>query len=347
MPPNTACNYLKLALTSPVVVGACPLTLEPEAVRQMVTSGAGAIVLPSVFQEQLTEIQVAPTDPASAYLAECRRQQQTYNRGPDSYLTSIQTLKQLVSIPVIGSLNGYCDGDWLDFARRIQAAGADALELNVQPIVANVEQTSQEIEEKLLAIVRRVCASVSIPVGVKMTRHYTSVANMAQRFGSAGAAGIVMFAHETHWEVAINRLHWTPNWELTPVESLAATLGGIIQARVGGLELPIAASGGIRAAEDAIKVMIAGADVVMITSEIYRAGPSAIAKIVRGIERCLETGGFDSLASFQQTRPSPEIRPQCDIRHDYLDPLTRSTHYVDPTPVVEQKTGDRYGHRDV
>lgn len=346
MPPNIACNYLNHSLASPVVVGACPLTMEPEALRQMIAAGAGAVVLPSIFQEQLAPIQAPPTDPASAYLAECSRKQQVYNRGPESYLTSIQTIKQLVSVPVIASLNGYSEGEWLDFAQRIQEAGADSLELNVQPIVATVEQPGEEIEEKLVAMVRRVCASVSLPVAVKMTRHYTSVANMAQRFGAAGAAAIVMFAHETHWEVAIDRLHWTPNWELTPVESLSATLGGIIQARVGGLNLAIAASGGIRAAEDAIKVMIAGADVVMITSEIYRAGPGAITKIVRGIERYLETGGFPSLLQFQQTRPSPEFRPQSAIRHDYLDPLTRSTHYADPTPVVEQQTGDRYGHHD-
>lgn len=346
MAPNIVCNYLKLPLASPVVVGACPLTLEPESLRQMIASGAGAAVLPSIFQEQLTECSASPLDPASTYLTECRRRQQAYNYGPDSYLTSIQSIKQLVSVPVIASLNGYSDGAWLDFAKRMEAAGADAIELNVQPIAATVEQTAEQLEAALVAIVRRVCNSVAIPVAVKMTRHFTSVPNMAHRFGMAGAAGVVMFAHEAHWEVAIDRLHWTPNWELTPVESLSATLGGIIQAGVGGLNLDIAASGGIRAAEDAIKVMIAGADVVMITSEIYRSGPGAISKIVRGVERYLETSGFDSLARFQQTRPTPEVRPQSAIRHDYLDPLTRSTDYVDPTPVVEQQTGDRYGHHD-
>jgi dihydroorotate dehydrogenase (fumarate) len=131
---------------------------------------------------------------------------------------------------------------------------------------------------------------------------------------------------------------------LTPIDSLAPTLAGIIQARTGGLDLSVAASGGVRTAEDAIKAMIAGADVVMVTSEIYRSGAEAIRGIVQGIDRYLELGGYPTLAHFHKVRPVPESRTQQAARQDYLEPLTRSDTYTDPTPVARHQAGDRYGH---
>ena len=324
-------SYLKIPLKSPIVVGACPMTLEPESVRQMICCGAGAVVLPSIFQEQI------------AYRDES---QSRYNGGPDQYLTSIQEMKRLACIPVIASMNGYCDGAWLEYARRIEVNGADAIELNLQPTISNPAQRSEEIEEQLCEMVRKVCAKVSIPVAVKLSHRFTSIANLAYRLQLLGAAGVVLFAHEPKWEVAIDRLQWTSHWELTPVDSLGATVTGVIHARLGGLDLSIAASGGVRTAEDAIKAMIAGADVVMITSEIYRSGPEAISKMVHGIERLVETLGFHSLAQFQQARLMPETRSKQATRFDCIDPITRTTTYHDPTPVVERQSGDRYGHQD-
>ena len=324
-------SYLKLPLKSPIVVGACPMTLEPESVRQMIDCGAGAVVLPSIFQEQI------------AYRDES---QSKYNGGPDQYLTSIQEMKRLASIPVIASMNGFCDGTWLEYAKHIEVNGADAIELNLQPTVSNPAQRAEEIEEQLCEMVRKVCESVSIPVAVKLTHRFTSIANLAHRLQLLGAAGVVLFAHEPKWEVAIDRLQSTSHWELTPVDSLGATLTGIIQARLGGLDLSIAASGGVRTAEDAIKAMIAGADVVMITSEIYRSGPEAISKMVHGLERLIEIQGFHSLAQLQQARPAPETRSRQATRFDTIDPITRTTTYRDPTPVVERQSGDRYGHQD-
>ena len=346
MSSNITCEYLNIPLKSPVIVGACPLTLVPESLRQMVDCGAGAIVLPSIFQEQLDEQAENSKVPHSAKSVNENLQQDGYNGGPDKYLASIQEIKRLLSVPVIASMNGYDAGDWLNFAKRIEASGADALELNLQPLMASPEQAAEEIESKLCEIVHTVCESVSIPVAVKMTRHFTSVANVAHRVRLAGANGVVLFAHEPQWEVTIDRLAWTTHWELTPVDSVGPTIAGIVHAKAGGLDLSIAASGGIRTAEDAIKAMIAGADVVMITSEVYRVGPAAIRKMVHGIERYLEAGRIDSLAQFQQSRPVPELRTQRMMRFDYLDPLTRSAEYIDPTPVVERQTGDRYGHQD-
>lgn len=346
MADKTDCEYLTLPLHSPVVVGACPLTMGPESLRQMIACGAGAVVLPSIFQEQIAVTDQFSGDRPSPASSDLELDQQIYNAGPDKYLTVIQETKRLASVPVIASMNGYCDGAWLDFARRIEASGADALELNVQPVIADPRESAEEIETKLVELVRKVCASVAIPVAVKTTRNFTNLANLVLRIQSAGAAGVVLFAHEVRWDVAINKLQWTAQWELTPIDSLGATVSGLIQTRVVGLDLSIAASGGVRTAEDAIKVMIAGADVVMITSEIYRAGPDAISGIVNGIERYLEISGYPTFAHFREARPTPVLRSHGAVRGDYLAPLTRSADYRDPTPVVPMQTGDQYGHQD-
>lgn len=353
MASRMACEYLKLSLGTPVVVGACPLTLEPERLRQMIAAGAGAVVLPSIFQEQLTAQGELPIDPfAASELAGQDLRQQLYNGGPDQYLNSIQEIKRVSTVPVIGSLSGYAAGPWLDFARRIAASGADALELNLQPVITDPQQAAGEIEAQIANIIQQVCASVTIPISVKTTRHFTNIAHMVQRIGSAGAAGVVLFAHESHWDVALDHLQWTARWELTPVDSIGATIAGLVQARLGQAklgvgDLSIAASGGVRTSDDALKALIAGADVVMITSEIYRSGPTAISSIVQGVERYLDTHGFGSLAELRAARPIPQLRTQRLKRQTgYLDPLTASTNYHDPSPVKQQQSGDKYGHRD-
>src|SRR5688572_27426399 len=144
MASRTACEYLRLSLNSPVVVGACPLTMEPEKLRQMIACGAGAVVLPSIFQEQLSAQGQLPLDPlAASNLASQDFRQQIYNSGPDRYLSSIQEIKQFSTVPVIASLNGYSAGPWLDFAKQVAASGADALELNLQPVIADVGQAAE------------------------------------------------------------------------------------------------------------------------------------------------------------------------------------------------------------
>jgi dihydroorotate dehydrogenase (fumarate) len=348
MAARTACEYLKLSLCSPVIVGACPLTMEPEKLRQMIDCGAGAVVLPSLFQEQLTAQGELPLDAiAASDLAAQDFRQQIYNGGPDQYLTSIREIKRGSTIPVFASLSGYSDGPWLEFAKRLADSGADALELNLQPDITDPQRSAGEVEAEIANIIQRVCLMVSIPVAVKMTRHFTNVAHMVQRIHSAGAAGVVLFAHEAHWDAALDHLQWTARWELTPADSVGATIAGIVQAKQGAEGLSIAASGGIRTADDALKALIVGADAVMITSEIYRNGPSSISRIVQGLERYLDAHGFESLAAIRQARPIPQTRTQRQQRRAaYLDPLTSSKHYHDPSPVIEQQTGDRYGHRD-
>jgi dihydroorotate dehydrogenase (fumarate) len=338
-------NYLGLELSSPVIVGACPLSIEPETVRQLINAGAGAIVLPSVMQEQLIHRLMKPTDPLGAIeRSGYQPQQDKYNGGADNYLRSIELLKRSCTVPVIASLNGASLGDWLDYAKEIEAAGADALECNVQTVNFDPESTSNEIESGLCEIVASVVSRVSIPVAVKLSQRYTNLASMARQLKETGAKGLVLFTHQPHWDVCTDRKHWTICWELSPVDSLGGVLEGIVRIHGGKLGLSIAASGGVATSQDAIKAMIAGADVVMVTSAIYREGPGAIRNMVNGIQRYLGIHHHPTLQDFQASRPTADIDSERTMRLEYVDPLTRSKAYFDPAPTTSQTTGDAFGH---
>ena len=337
-------TYLGMELSSPVVVGACPLTIEPEHVRQMVAAGAGAIVLPSMLQEQITYGIMKAVDPVGA-ISESgyQPQQDRYNGGTANYLQTIRHLKTLCNVPIIGSLNGWSEGPWLDYADEIQAAGADALELNWQRGLSDPNESCEAVEARLIDLAGNLCNRLSIPVAVKLNQRFTNLASIAHKLQAVGVDGLVLFTHGPCWDVSIDRMHWTIRWELSPTESLGTILEGIVHVRTGGLDLSIAASGGVRTGEDAIKAMIAGADAVMVTSEIYRQGPDAIRKILQGVSQYLDISHHESLMAFQQARPNVELTSERLMRLEHIDPLTRSEHYDDPTP-ASTMTGDAYGH---
>ncbi|GAA4460458.1 dihydroorotate dehydrogenase-like protein [Novipirellula rosea] len=346
MASELTCCYLGMELNSPVIVGSCPLTMELETVRQLVDAGAGAIVLPSMLQEQIVHAQWMQTSPAHAIQRSgYQPQQDKYNGGTKRYLKTIEALRASESVPIIASMDGLADGDWIDYAKEIEASGASALEFNWHPTISSPNESAEEIEERVCVFVRRLCATVSIPVAVKLSQRYTNLASMAHKLQNAGADGVILFTHLPQWDVSVDRMHWTIRWELSPIHSLGVILEGIVRTRAGEIDLQIAASGGVRTAEDAIKTMIAGADVVMVTSEVYREGPDAIRNIVQGISKFLDTGPYESLADFLHSRPGVKLGPEHLMRLQFTDPLTRSEHYFDPTPVVASETGDVFGHK--
>ena len=339
-------NYLGMQLESPVVMGACPLTIQSEAVRQIVAAGAGAIVLPSILQEQVMHRLIKSTDPFGAIeRSGYQPQQDKYNGGTEAYLQTISRLKEMCSVPVIASLNGSSSGGWLQYAKEMESAGADALEFNLQQAVFNSVETSNDIEARLCDLIRQVRELVVIPVAAKISQRYTSLSSMAAQLRQVGAAGLVLFTHMPQWDVSTDRMHWTINWELSPTNSIGGILEGIVRARAGDQAISIAASGGVSNSEDAIKAMIAGADVVMVTSAVYRRGPDAIRDIVDGIERHVESSRFRTLQDFRNACPRDHAGDEKSVRLEYIDPLTRKQAYFDPTPVVSQQTGDSFGHQ--
>ncbi|MEO9593766.1 dihydroorotate dehydrogenase-like protein [Rhodopirellula bahusiensis] len=340
-------NYLGLQLDSPVVMGACPLTMEPETVRQIVAAGAGAVVLPSMLQEQVVHQLMKPTDPDGAIeRSGYQPQQDKYNGGTEAYLQTIGILKKSCSVPVIASLNGSSSGQWLQYARDMESAGADALEFNLQQAVFDHMETSNDIEARMCDLIGQVREMVAIPVAAKISQRYTNLSSMTNQLRRMGVAGLVLFTHMPQWDVSTDRMHWTINWELSPVNSLGGILEGIVCARAGDQTMSIAASGGVSTAEDAIKSMIAGADVVMVTSAVYRGGPDAIRDIVDGIERHVELSRFQTLQEFRDACPRNHSGDEKSVRLEYIDPLTRNQAYFDPTPVISRHTCDSFGHQN-
>lgn len=344
-------DYLGLELSSPVVVGACPLTKAPETVRQLIQAGAGAIVLPSMLQEQIVHRHMKSDDPLGALSRSgYQPQQDHYNGGADQYLRTIEDLRRQFTVPIIASLNGSSAGQWIEFAKEIESAGAHAIECNLQQVIYDELETSNDAEARMCDMVRQVRDQVEIPIVAKISQRYTNLASMARQLtlddgDGAVCEGLVLFTHTPHWDVSIDRVHWTINWELSPISSLGAVLEGLVRVRSTTPEASIAASGGIATGEDAIKTMIAGADVVMVTSVVYRHGPDAIRDMVDGIRQHLDSSHHQTLREFLCARPVEPVNGERFMRMEYVDPLTRSDTYIDPTPVVSPQTGDVYGHR--
>ncbi len=216
MRPEIIARFMGLKLMSPLIVGACPLTRCPERVREFAIAGAGAVVLPSLFEEQIVHqritLGIEPSDDESmAEQMAYEPCEDNYNGGPTEYLRTIVDLKHVTSIPIIASLDGFTGGQWLSFARDIESSGADAIELNLHTDFANPTLSADVIEESMLDCVRSVCECVSIPVSVKLLPFYTSLPNLAWRLTQAGVAGLVVFGREPNWIVQPDKLRGRRN----------------------------------------------------------------------------------------------------------------------------------------
>jgi dihydroorotate dehydrogenase (fumarate) len=283
-------SYMGIELKSPIIVGPCPLTLSPQLTSQFIDAGVGAITLPSILQEQLVYASMKQTNPIAAIEQSgyCP-QQDRYNAGPDEYLKTIQCMKAQNAVPIIASIHGASLGAWLDFVKQVETSGADALELNWQIGRCEPDVTSSQIENRMIEFVRQVRARVTIPIAVKVSDRFPNLTGIAIRLQKEGANGLILFSHRPQWDVDTDRKHWTVRWELTPIGSLGRTIEGIVEVHSADLKVSIAASGGVRSGDDAIKTIIAGSDVAMVVSEVYRQGPDAIREINAGIQRFLRT----------------------------------------------------------
>lgn len=341
-------EYLGLRLASPVVVSACPMTLRREAARELTAAGAGALVLPSLFEEQIVSYRTGATTGHGPSACEVDAPgdplgESQYNGGPQAYLQTIGNLKHSIGVPVIASLDGYSNGSWLTFAEDLQQAKADALELTLHVDTYDPGLRSEAVEQWLIDCVTTVRESISIPLSVKLAPFFTNLANLADRLVEAGVSGLTIFAHEPIWDIHLDRLQATRGWSLTQPGSIEMTLAGLIRARAGAPNISIAASGGIGSASDAIKAVIAGADVAMVTSEIYREGPNVVTQITDGIRHYLERGGYESFESLARSRPQSLV----SIRDRTRDVgAAMPSFYNVPLPSSTRHSGDRWGHME-
>ena len=343
--PSISASYMGLALRSPIIVGSCPMTLNPERVRELSIAGAGAVVLPSLFEEQVVHYrdqrgeQVSRRESRVEWLS-YDKIEDTYNGGPDGYLDAIATLKSTADIPVIASLNGCSGGHWLGFAMDLQRAGADAIELMLELEMIEPSVSGDHADRELIAAVTHLCDQVSIPVSVKLSHFHTNLSYLAWKLAAAGASGIVGFAHPTTWEVSTERIETSIKWSLTYSGNINPTIDGLIRLRAGGPAISLAASGGASSADDVLRMVIAGADIVMVTSEVYRAGPGAVESMITGLRNFLSVHHFSTFAEFANARPLPIS----SIRRSHLRTLTQQKLVEDPTPEAPHHSGDRWGH---
>lgn len=297
-------DYLGLKLRTPLVPSASPLSQEIGSVRRLEDAGASAIVLYSLFEEQL-RLESLELDHRLAAGTESFAESLTYfpqpsefRLGPEGYLEHIRKAKEAVDIPVIASLNGASVGGWAKFAKEIEQAGADALECNVYSIPTDPELKAADIEQNYVDIVWAVKSAVSIPVAVKLGPFFTNFANVAKRLDEAGADGLVLFNRFYQPDIDLDELEIRPNVLLSTPQALRLPLTwiGILYGR---LRASLAATSGVHDAADVIKLLMVGANVTMLCSSLLRNGVNHLRHIERGLVDWLETHEYESVRQMQ------------------------------------------------
>ncbi len=294
MSADLSTRYLGLQLRNPLVVSASPLTAYATALQQLESAGAAAVILPSLFEEQILRSDHRATSGPAALEMGVQPSMSDYNTGPDGYLRNVELAKKSIEIPVIGSLNGHSRGGWTRFATLIEQAGADALELNIYFVPIDIQTTSQEVEDRYIEVIQAVRAAISIPLAVKVGPYFASLPHFAQRVVQAGANGLVLFNRFLEPEFDIDNFAIRPHLELSEPKELRLSLRwiGILHQQ---LPLSLAATSGIHDATDVIKALLAGADVAMMASVLLRHGPSRISDMLVGLNRWLEAKKFATL----------------------------------------------------
>lgn len=317
-------SYLGLHLAHPFMVGASPLVDDLGLVRRLEDAGSAAIVMHSLYEEQITgevlTLQRLQEDPADSS-PEARSyfpRMPDFALGPDEYLEQLWRIRQAVRVPVIGSLNGMTPGGWLSWARLIQDAGADALELNLYGLSTAPAESAAVIEERAVDVVRTVAHGVTIPVAVKLSPFYSALAHFSRRLAQAGARGLVLFNRFYQADIDPEELEIQPVLHLSRSEDLLLRLRWLaILSATGDTELAV--SGGVHTALDAVKAVMAGAHVVQVVSAILRHGPEHLAGLREEFERWVDAHEYESL---DQMRGSMNLRhcpdPRAFERMSYL-----------------------------
>lgn len=294
-------TYLGMHLKNPIVASSSPLMHKVETVRALEEAGASAVVLHSLFEEQIIHDSLKLNDDlnrgtesfaeALTYLPEYGQ----YSVGPEVYLEHLRKVKQAVSIPVMGSLNGVSTGGWIEYAQKIQQAGADALELNLYYLATDPDLTSAELEDTYFTLVRDVCAQVSIPVAVKLSPFFTALPNFARRIAGAGAKGIVLFNRFYQPDFDLENLDVVPRLVLSQSDEMRLPLRwiAILYSRV---KADLALTTGIHTAEDVLKGVMAGASVTMMASALLQKGIESLPNILHDVDTWLAEREYESLA---------------------------------------------------
>jgi dihydroorotate dehydrogenase (fumarate) len=327
-------RYLGLNLRTPLVASASPLSQEIASIRRLEDAGASAVVLYSLFEEQLLqeslELDFYLNEGTESFAESLSYfpEPAEFNLGPDDYLEHIRKAKAAVKVPIIASLNGSSVGGWIQYATQIEEAGADALECNVYWIVTDPNTTSAEVEQHYIDILEAVKTAVHIPVAIKLSPFFSNFGGMAKRLDAAGADGLVLFNRFYQPDIDLEALELTPHVLLSTPHAMRLPLTwiGILYGKV---KANLAATSGIHSAEDVIKLVMVGADVTMLCSTLLRNGINHLRSIEQGVRQWMEAHEYESI---QQMKGSmSQLRcadPSAFERAQYMRAVKDPQHIV-------------------
>ncbi len=321
-------SYLGLKLKNPVVASASPISKKLDGIRSLADAGAGAVVMYSLFEEQIMQEGLALNHfltrgtesfpEAITYFPDLGN----YNIGPDEYLELIQKAKQAVDVPIIGSLNGVSTGGWTEYAKKIEEAGADALELNVYYIPTDVNLSSQEVEQSYINLVKDVRGQVSIPLAVKLSPFFTALPHLANQLVEAGANGLVLFNRFIQPDLDIETLEVTPNVVLSNSNELRLPLRWIA-ILYGRVAADMALTSGVHTAQDVLKSLMAGASVTMLASELLANGTQRVSAILDEMQNWMEKYEYVSVQQMQGSMSQKAVaEPAAFERANYMKALS-------------------------
>ncbi len=309
-------TYMGLNLKNPLVPSASPLSAKLDSIRKLEDAGAAAIVLHSLFEEQIrhdaNELDHFATQGTESFAESLSYfpEPGEYRIGPEEYLAHIRAAKEATSIPIIASLNGSTAGGWTEYAARMQQAGADALELNVYYVATDMSLKSTDVEQRYLDILKAVKSAVSIPVAIKLSPYFSAPGGMARQLDEAGADALVLFNRFYQPDININDLEVGPHLVLSTSDELRLPLRWIAILH-GRIAANLAATSGVWTATDLLKAMMAGADIAQACSVLLHDGEAAVGRILADVTKWMETHEYESIRQMkgslsQKACPDPE-----------------------------------------
>lgn len=327
-PVNLETTYLGMTLPHPVIPSASPITGDIDRLHELAEAGAPAVVLPSLFEEQIEHDAMAVhhgfefgsgafAEAISGYFPEV----DDCNSGPSAYLALVKAATSELNIPVIASLNGTTPGGWTLYAKILEDAGVDALELNIYLVGADPLESSNDVENRYLDLISQVRSEVDLPLAVKVGPYFSSIGHMARRMSEAGADSLVLFNRFYQPDIDLNTLAVDPSLVLSSPTELRLTLRWIALLH-GRIDCDLAATTGVHEAAEALKLILAGADVVMMASALLRHGASHLGQVVAGIESWLSQHEYSSVAQAKGSLShSNSPHPEAYERANYMRTL--------------------------
>ena len=321
-------NYLGLKLKNPLVASAAqPISDKVEKVKKLEEAGIAAVVMYSLFEEQIIheslelDHYLSVGSEISPEVTSYYPQTGNFTLAPEAYIEAVRKTKQAVKIPVIGSLNGVSTGGWIKYARKIEEAGADALELNLYYLPTDPVILAGELEDNYVTLVHDVCKSIKIPVAVKLSPFFTAIPNIAKRLADAGAKGLVLFNRFYQPDIDLENLEVVPNLVLSNSNDMRLPLRWIA-ILYGRIQADLALTSGVHTSEDVLKAMMAGASVSMLTSELLQKGFGRVPAILGEVEKWMEEHEYQSIQQMKGSLSQKTVKePAAFERANYMKAL--------------------------